>query len=117
MATDAQGRELSDDGYYYWDGSAWQPVDQSAASGEQGSSNSTQSQNVDAQGRQLSDDGNYYWDGSDWQPVENASANGEQNDDAWIDEAAFEVEIGAEHEASVDLPDDAYSDIDAEATS
>jgi hypothetical protein len=26
MATDAQGRTLSDDGYYYWDGTAWQPV-------------------------------------------------------------------------------------------
>lgn len=26
MATDAQGRQLSDDGYYYWDGTAWQPV-------------------------------------------------------------------------------------------
>ena len=27
MATDAQGRQLSDDGKYYWDGSNWQPVD------------------------------------------------------------------------------------------
>lgn len=26
MATDAQGRQLSEDGYYYWDGTAWQPV-------------------------------------------------------------------------------------------
>jgi hypothetical protein len=26
MATDAQGRQLSDDGFYYWDGSEWQPV-------------------------------------------------------------------------------------------
>ena len=29
MATDEQGRELSDDGNYYWDGSTWQPVEQS----------------------------------------------------------------------------------------
>jgi hypothetical protein len=28
MATDAQGRQLSEDGYYYWDGAAWQPVQQ-----------------------------------------------------------------------------------------
>jgi hypothetical protein len=26
MATDAQGRQLSDDGNYYWDGQNWQPV-------------------------------------------------------------------------------------------
>jgi hypothetical protein len=31
MATDAQGRQLSEDGYYYWDGSAWQLVQQDAA--------------------------------------------------------------------------------------
>jgi len=30
MATDEQGRELSPDGYYYWDGSNWQPVQQAA---------------------------------------------------------------------------------------
>jgi hypothetical protein len=28
LATDAQGRLLSDDGYYYWDGTAWQLVQQ-----------------------------------------------------------------------------------------
>jgi hypothetical protein len=34
VATDAQGRQLSEDGYYYWDGTAWQPVqDDSAAQG------------------------------------------------------------------------------------
>jgi hypothetical protein len=32
MATDAQGRQLSDDGFYYWDGAAWQLVDQAAGS-------------------------------------------------------------------------------------
>lgn len=38
MATDAQGRQLSDDGHYYWDGTAWQLVDQqggNAAAGAQ----------------------------------------------------------------------------------
>lgn len=64
MPTDAQGRQLSEDGYYYWDGANWQPVNQSAADGAY----SQQSQ-ADAQGRQLSPDGNYYWDGSQWQPV------------------------------------------------
>ncbi len=33
MATDEQGRTLSDDGHYYWDGSDWQLVQQSAESG------------------------------------------------------------------------------------
>jgi hypothetical protein len=76
MATDAQGRQLSDDGYYYWDGSAWQPVDQSGASGGASSGSSQQSQNVDAQGRQLSGDGQYYWDGSNWQPVDASGGGG-----------------------------------------
>lgn len=78
MATDAQGRQLSEDGYYYWDGANWQPVDPNAASGGGGSASSQQSQSssqqsqssgTDAQGRQLSPDGNYYWDGSNWQSV------------------------------------------------
>lgn len=68
MATDAQGRQLSEDGHYYWDGSTWQLVDQSAASGTQ--------QGQDTQGRQLSEDGNYYWDGSTWQPVNAGGAGG-----------------------------------------
>jgi peptidoglycan hydrolase-like protein with peptidoglycan-binding domain len=36
MATDAQGRQLSDDGYYYWDGSNWQPVDSAGGPGGPG---------------------------------------------------------------------------------
>lgn len=36
MATDAQGRLLSDDGYYYWDGSNWQVA--ASAAGPGGSS-------------------------------------------------------------------------------
>ena len=48
MATDAQGRQLSDDGNYYWDGSNWQPVDQSAASGGGGSASTQQSAFVQA---------------------------------------------------------------------
>lgn len=63
MATDAQGRLLSDDGIYYWDGTDWQLVDQAA-----GADSSAQSQ--DAQGRVLSDDGNYFWDGTDWRLVD-----------------------------------------------
>ena len=91
MATDAQGRELSPDGNYYWDGSDWQLVDQSAASGGDSSPASggdggfssggdgpmsSQSTATDAQGRQLSPDGNYYWDGSDWQPVSASGSAG-----------------------------------------
>jgi hypothetical protein len=78
MATDAQGRELSPDGNYYWDGSNWQLVDGGASSGGD-SSTSAQSQGggTDAQGRQLSPDGNYYWDGSSWQLVQAASGDGQ----------------------------------------
>jgi hypothetical protein len=77
MATDAQGRELSPDGNYYWDGSNWQLVAGGGSSGG-GSATPSQSQGggTDAQGRQLSPDGNYYWDGSNWQPVQ-AGAGGQ----------------------------------------
>lgn len=70
MATDAQGRLLSEDGNYYWDGSDWQLVD--TAGGTSSHQSATQSQ--DAQGRLLSEDGVYYWDGSNWQLVDNFGA-------------------------------------------
>ena len=54
MATDEQGRQLSDDGNYYWDGSAWQLVDQGAAS--------TGDSSTSSQGPSLED---YSGDGSD----------------------------------------------------
>jgi len=77
MATDAQGRLLSDDGNYYWDGTNWQAVD---ASGNGPATTSSQSPQVsprtDAQGRQLSDDGNYYWDGSNWQSADTSGGGG-----------------------------------------
>jgi hypothetical protein len=72
MATDAQGRQLSDDGYYYWDGANWQPVTESGA----GTTSSEQYTATDAQGRQLSEDGNYYWDGANWQLVSASGGNG-----------------------------------------
>ena len=42
MATDAQGRLLSDDGYYYWDGKEWQLVEQGQTSA--GADTTTQTQ-------------------------------------------------------------------------
>ena len=79
MATDAQGRQLSDDGYYYWDGANWQPVNTGATSSQQ-----TQ---TDAQGRQLSDDGYYYWDGASWQPVSASGGGGAAAGGGYYDEA------------------------------
>lgn len=80
MATDAQGRLLSDDGIYYWDGTDWQLVDTTAGAESQQSGSGAGSQ--DAQGRLLSDDGNYYWDGSSWQLVDtqDQSASGSDAD-------------------------------------
>ncbi|HEV2344605.1 MAG TPA: hypothetical protein VGS97_10970 [Actinocrinis sp.] len=72
MATDAQGRLLSEDGNYYWDGSDWQLADTAADSGSQQSDAGS----YDAQGRLLSEDGNYYWDGSDWQLVDTTAGSG-----------------------------------------
>jgi hypothetical protein len=57
MATDAQGRTLSDDGNYYWDGSAWQAVDGGATTSQAGSDTSGAQQ-----GASLED---YSGDGSD----------------------------------------------------
>jgi len=73
MATDAQGRLLSEDGNYYWDGSDWQLVDTAAGTGSQQSETGQ-----DAQGRMLSEDGNYYWDGSNWQLVDTAGTASSQ---------------------------------------
>jgi hypothetical protein len=70
MATDAQGRMLSDDGNYYWDGDNWQLVDTGAGTGLQQSQTGQ-----DAQGRLLSADGNYYWDGSNWQLVNSTTSS------------------------------------------
>src|SRR5215472_5618044 len=70
MATDAQGRLLSDDGSYYWDGTNWQLVDISSSNVGAASSQSPQlTPRTDAQGRLLSDDGSYYWDGTNWQLI------------------------------------------------
>jgi len=73
MATDAQGRLLSDDGNYYWDGSDWQLVSASGGDGATSSQSPQVTPRTDAQGRQLSEDGNYYWDGSNWQQVDTGS--------------------------------------------
>lgn len=54
MATDEQGRQLSDDGNYYWDGSDWQPV-QGGSAGQDGRSSGTQGPDLE----------NYSGDGSD----------------------------------------------------
>jgi hypothetical protein len=71
MATDAQGRLLSEDGNYYWDGSNWQLVDTTAGTGLQQSEAGSQ----DAHGRLLSEDGNYYLDGSNWQLVSSTASD------------------------------------------
>lgn len=119
MATDAQGRQLSDDGYYYWDGSQWQPVSDSGS--DSASSQQAQSQaQTDAQGRQLSEDGNYYWDGSQWQQVSQsggAADGGQPGGDAGsprfaINNQGLDVEVDdndnpSGHVVGVDLFSDA----------
>ena len=54
MATDAQGRTLSDDGNYYWDGAAWQSVQESSAE-EAGAESGSEGANLE----------DYSGDGSD----------------------------------------------------
>jgi hypothetical protein len=56
--------QLSEDGNYWWDGAAWQPVEGGAASDA-----------APADHQQISDDGNYHWDGSQWQPIAGGGAD------------------------------------------
>jgi hypothetical protein len=71
--TDASaGIQYSDDGRYWWDGSAWQSVDAQHAGPAAGSGEA-----------QYSDDGNYRWDGSEWQLVDGQQGtDGQQGQDA-----------------------------------
>jgi hypothetical protein len=101
MATDQQGRLLSDDGNYYWDGSNWQLVDISSREGPTSSESPQFTPRSDAQGRQLSDDGNYYWDGSNWQPVDAADAAGSQQAQSTSDSGA-----GVPSDIAVSLQDE-----------
>ena len=55
MATDEQGRQLSDDGNYYWDGSDWQAVQSGGSSGQDSAASGTQGPDLE----------NYSGDGSD----------------------------------------------------
>jgi hypothetical protein len=61
------GAQLSDDGNYWWDGNAWQPV-----SGGGGVATDSGSSGGGTQQGQLSEDGNYRWNGTDWEPVSGA---------------------------------------------
>lgn len=100
MTTDAQGRLLSEDGFYYWDGTAWQLADQSAAAGSQ----QPQAQTHDAQGRLLSEDGIYFWDGSAWQLVNPSGAAGSQQSSPRARFAEAMTRAGFQIEASA-VPD------------
>jgi hypothetical protein len=62
MATDAQGRTLSDDGHYYWDGSAWQPVQagDAAQGGDASSSQNPSLENYSGDGSDLTGDQKQY---------------------------------------------------------
>lgn len=68
MATDAQGRTLSEDGAYYWDGTAWQLVDGDGAT-QSGATAGADQSGADAAAGQAGAEGpsleNYSGDGSD----------------------------------------------------
>ena len=58
----------SEDGHYWWDGTAWQLIEGQSDNGSSAVAVGTRS-----------DDGHYWWDGSAWQPVtgqDEASASG-----------------------------------------
>jgi hypothetical protein len=124
MATDAQGRQLSPDGNYYWDMNdyQWHLVDRRPGLGEVGSAADLDSMvtryeagttpSVDAQGRQLSPDGNYYYDGSNWQLVSGvgmATSAGAVGSAPWLPDAAAKKLLGnARPKTYEKCRDDAY---------
>src|SRR6516164_11015374 len=124
MAMDAQGRPLSPDGNYYWDGYNWQLVDRRPGLGEVGSAADREGMvtrhedfsipSVDAQGRQLSPDGNYYYDGSNWQLVSGggtaaAGSALEANGYPWVSDAAAKKLLGKARPKTYEkCRDDAY---------
>ena len=78
MTETSTGVQYSDDGNYWWDGSAWQTVDArhpgpGTASGQTGQTEQTGQ-------TQYSEDGKYWWDGSQWQPVEEQPGQAGQHD-------------------------------------
>jgi hypothetical protein len=121
---DAQGRPLSPDGNYYWDGYNWQLVDRRPGLGEVGSAADRDGMvtrhedfsipSVDAQGRQLSPDGNYYYDGSNWQLVSGggtaaAGSALEANGYPWVSDAAAKKLLGKARPKTYEkCRDDAY---------
>jgi hypothetical protein len=75
MTDTSGGVQYSDDGHYYWDGSAWQPVDAEhpgpgAGAGTGSSSGSATGSGSGAGQEQYSEDGKYKWDGTQWQPTD-----------------------------------------------
>src|SRR5262245_23584508 len=57
------GRQLSEDGQWWWDGTDWQPVDAQQAADATPAADAAQPET------QLSPDGQWQWDGSQWLPV------------------------------------------------
>lgn len=65
---DQSGRQLSEDGQWWWDGTDWKAVD-GAQAADAGMIQDSGQPEV-----QLSPDGQYQWDGSQWLPVGGATA-------------------------------------------
>ncbi len=67
-AADQSGRQLSEDGHWWWDGTDWKAVDGQQAAAAETTQDSGQPE------VHLSPDGQYQWDGSQWLPVGGATA-------------------------------------------
>jgi hypothetical protein len=95
------GAQRSEDGKYWWDGAAWQPVpeDESTGNGEQAAGTGEQS----AEEGQLSEDGQWRWDGSQWQPAGDSTGDGSGAGGA----AGAEALVGALAGQGIDLPPEA----------
>lgn len=67
-AGDQSGRQLSEDGQWWWDGTDWQPVDGQQPADTAAAADTAQPET------QLSPDGQWQWDGSQWLPVGESTA-------------------------------------------
>jgi hypothetical protein len=77
--------QYSDDGQYWWDGSAWQPVENQSSEQQSGdphagqpsaSGESESPEHESTEAGQLSPDGQWRWDGSQWQPADGSGSGG-----------------------------------------
>jgi hypothetical protein len=103
MTEASAGVQYSEDGNYWWDGNAWQPVGDQQQ-GPSGSSSSSGAPSSSSGATQYSEDGKFWWDGNAWQPVDGQAggAADSQQGEAPIDWSKYPTIEGLTRVSTVD---------------